>query len=113
ERLQPRDFHATNSRDRTPGCGPCSADRGSNFVEPASKIHKLDINDQRSDNSREFFETRVPMTDILILNGPNLNRLGRREPGHYGTDTLADSDRRLTEAAREAGVTIESRQSNH
>ncbi|MCZ7598698.1 MAG: type II 3-dehydroquinate dehydratase [Gammaproteobacteria bacterium] len=53
------------------------------------------------------------MTDILILNGPNLNLLGSREPGHYGTDTLADIDRRLTEAAREAGVTIESRQSNH
>ncbi len=53
------------------------------------------------------------MTDILILNGPNLNLLGSREPGHYGTDTLGDIDRRLTEAAREAGVTIESRQSNH
>ncbi len=50
---------------------------------------------------------------ILVLNGPNLNMLGIREPQHYGTQTLADLIAMLeTEAAR-LGITIECYQSNH
>ena len=50
---------------------------------------------------------------ILVLNGPNLNMLGIREPKHYGTQTLADLIAMLeTEAAR-LGITIECYQSNH
>lgn len=50
---------------------------------------------------------------ILVLNGPNLNMLGIREPEHYGTQTLADLIAMLeTEAAR-LGITIECYQSNH
>jgi 3-dehydroquinate dehydratase-2 len=50
---------------------------------------------------------------ILVLHGPNLNLLGSREPSVYGKDTLADVDRELGVLARELGVTVECRQSNH
>lgn len=50
---------------------------------------------------------------ILVLHGPNLNLLGTREPEVYGSDTLEDVDRELTQLARELGVEIECKQSNH
>lgn len=49
---------------------------------------------------------------ILVLNGPNLNLLGSREPGLYGSDTLASIESRLSEQARQAGVDFEACQSN-
>ena len=53
------------------------------------------------------------MKTILILHGPNLNRLGRREPHIYGHQTLQDIDARLLELGQELGVQIETMQSNH
>ncbi|MFZ5621966.1 MAG: type II 3-dehydroquinate dehydratase [Pseudomonadota bacterium] len=49
---------------------------------------------------------------VLVLNGPNLNLLGTREPEHYGSTTLADIDARLVALGRELGVTVETFQSN-
>jgi len=49
---------------------------------------------------------------IYVLNGPNLNLLGTRQPEIYGTTTLADIDRTLTASAAEHGLTIAFRQSN-
>ena len=49
---------------------------------------------------------------IAVLNGPNLNLLGTREPGLYGTTTLADVEARLAEVGRELGVEIECAQHN-
>ncbi len=43
------------------------------------------------------------MANLLLLNGPNLNLLGTREPAVYGSTTLADIDRRCVELARELG----------
>lgn len=50
---------------------------------------------------------------ILILNGPNLNLLGIREPDHYGTADYAALERYVQDACREAGVLGDMRQSNH
>lgn len=49
---------------------------------------------------------------ILVLNGPNLNLLGLREPGHYGSQTLSQIIDTLTEQAHKAGVELEHLQSN-
>ena len=50
---------------------------------------------------------------ILVVNGPNLNTLGTREPEVYGSDTLPDIMGRLEERARDLGVEIKTFQSNH
>jgi 3-dehydroquinate dehydratase II len=50
---------------------------------------------------------------ILILNGPNLNLLGVREPATYGADTLADVEKLCATEAKAHGLTIDFRQSNH
>jgi 3-dehydroquinate dehydratase II len=53
------------------------------------------------------------MVRVLVLHGPNLNLLGRREPHLYGTSTLEDVEREMRALARELGVELESAQSNH
>jgi 3-dehydroquinate dehydratase-2 len=50
---------------------------------------------------------------LLLVNGPNLNLLGTREPGIYGTATLADVERVTTDAAAKRGFEVRAVQSNH
>ncbi|AUF96695.1 type II 3-dehydroquinate dehydratase [Pseudomonas sp. 02C 26] len=50
---------------------------------------------------------------ILVLNGPNLNLLGTREPEQYGRETLADLANSCADSARNLGLDIEFRQTNH
>lgn len=52
------------------------------------------------------------MAKILVVNGPNLNLLGTREPDHYGQTTLADINKELTSLAEKAGYELNSFQSN-
>lgn len=51
--------------------------------------------------------------NILVLNGPNLDRLGKRQPEVYGRTTLADVEKSLVERAAALGVTVAVKQSNH
>ncbi|MBK7141343.1 MAG: type II 3-dehydroquinate dehydratase [bacterium] len=53
------------------------------------------------------------MPRILVVNGPNLNLLGTREPELYGTDTLETLNRRLNDLAKEIGLELAFYQSNH
>ena len=49
---------------------------------------------------------------VLVIHGPNLNLLGQREPGTYGTTTLADIDQSLRDLGKESSVAVDSFQSN-
>ena len=53
------------------------------------------------------------MKTIAVINGPNLNRLGTREPDVYGSETLADLEARLSKEASELDVAVTFHQSNH
>ncbi len=54
-----------------------------------------------------------PPRRLLLVNGPNLNLLGTREPEIYGSQTLADVERLVTDAAASRGFEIRAVQSNH
>ena len=53
------------------------------------------------------------MPKIFVLNGPNLNALGKREPGIYGGQTLADIERMCAAEGEKLGLAIDFRQTNH
>ena len=50
---------------------------------------------------------------ILVINGPNLNMLGIREPAHYGRETYADLVAKIERHCQEKGIAVEQFQSNH
>ncbi len=53
------------------------------------------------------------MKAVYVLNGPNLNLLGTREPATYGSETLADIETRLAATCARMGIALTFRQSNH
>jgi 3-dehydroquinate dehydratase-2 len=57
--------------------------------------------------------TDTPAPVVFVLNGPNLNLLGMREPEIYGHDTLDDIAGRLEDRAQDLGLSVDVRQSNH
>jgi len=50
---------------------------------------------------------------VLIIHGPNLNMLGKREPERYGTSTIDEINQALEKKAESVGISVESFQSNH
>ncbi len=66
----------------------------------------------RVKNLEEDSDTMTAKSRILVLNGPNLNLLGLREPTHYGSSTLEHIVSTLHEQAQKAGVELEHLQSN-
>jgi 3-dehydroquinate dehydratase-2 len=54
----------------------------------------------------------MPMK-ILVINGPNLNMLGKRDPAHYGSDTLETIEQKLVEKSESLGCELSFFQSNH
>ena len=58
-------------------------------------------------------EKTLLMMNILLINGPNLNLLGTREPEIYGNKTLSDIENDLTKVAKEKSINLECFQSNH
>lgn len=50
---------------------------------------------------------------VIVIHGPNLNMLGKREPDIYGRSTLGDIDGRLVERGMDLGIAVETFQSNH
>jgi 3-dehydroquinate dehydratase-2 len=61
----------------------------------------------------DWLKTGGSMTSILILNGPNLNLLGTRQPEIYGTMTLAGIEEMCADTAKSLGATVQCAQSNH
>ncbi len=59
------------------------------------------------------YRTTVTERRLLLVNGPNLNLLGTRQPEVYGTTTLADIETRVAEVAAESGLDTRAVQSNH
>ncbi|WP_067972261.1 type II 3-dehydroquinate dehydratase [Nocardiopsis trehalosi] len=57
--------------------------------------------------------TTTDRPTVLLLNGPNLNLLGERDPAQYGSTTLADVERRVVALGAELGADVECAQSNH
>lgn len=68
----------------------------------------------RPDDSSAGLAPGTSFTErLLLMNGPNLNLLGRRDPTQYGTFTLADVESRTREAAHAVGYALDCFQSNH
>lgn len=59
------------------------------------------------------YRTTVTERRLLLLNGPNLNLLGTRQPEVYGVTTLAEIESRVADVAAEAGLQVRAVQSNH
>lgn len=64
-------------------------------------------------STEKLFQKENRMTKILVINGPNINMLGTREPGIYGNITLSDIEKELALLAKELKVEVEFFQSNH
>ena len=67
----------------------------------------------RAPRKRPGRSTGARPPTVLLLQGPNLNLLGTREPQIYGRDTLDDIHRRLSRRAQDVGARLETFQSNH
>ncbi len=69
--------------------------------------------DKNLNKTRSSELSQGSSTKVCVINGPNLNLLGTREPEIYGYDTLEDISRRCQDLSRDMGVEIEFMQSNH
>jgi len=106
----------TNERDRAQ---PMTAERGVRqfnrvMAGPVCRTWPTPEVGRRAVRAGSVRLVDAPLTRrLLVLNGPNLNLLGTREPAVYGSDSLADVERLATETAATAGWEVRCRQSNH
>jgi 3-dehydroquinate dehydratase II len=82
------------------------------FLRNRHNSPRFAVDHARPDILRFPLRRRGSMATILVLNGPNLNLLGSREPGHYGRATLTEIERGLAEQAAAAGHRLVFVQSN-
>ncbi len=76
--------------------------------------HSLFFTQHRSQQVlTNYFNQETYMKTFYVINGPNLNRLGKREPGIYGSETLETLEQRLSQLANENEATVIFHQSNH
>lgn len=89
----------------TPPAPARFAQAGSSLCPNTVKLHPTSVKMTQS--------AKKSASHVLVLNGPNLNLLGTREPDVYGRETLAEIEARLSRAAADAGIRLDCHQSNH
>lgn len=80
--------------------------------DPLDNARRIGQNHEKSYLTDVKWRRTVEMSDILLINGPNLNLLGTREPDRYGTESLDEINTRLMAEAESGGVTLCCLQSN-
>jgi 3-dehydroquinate dehydratase-2 len=84
-----------------------------NSPGPVIQLERVAAEGEKMFDQTVFEQTDEKPGKILVIHGPNLNMLGRREPSVYGNATLEEIDKEIEKAAADCGMTVKTFQSNH